>query len=570
MAQPNLTQIVEQNNLGQVISDTSGICCKIGTCSLGEVGMMYRFKGPNVASVRTHLGYGPLAEAVASTVAQGRECWAVPCTQSTPGVAGAVSHTGTGTATMSVTGTPFDDISPIITVVAGKIRYSLDGITDSAAVLVSGSTRLYAIPGTGLTVDFGSTGTMVADDEYSFDCTAPTGSLSDVLDALDVVVDYSAKPGFVHFVGCPAYVAAHHHPSLSAVVKTGSSPDIVLSGTNVVEGETTIEITTTGGRGAGAFRYRLTHTGSWAEGITIPATPGTYALGASGVSVTFADSSHTDNDTYVFTMILTDIPSTIAAEFAGIDAALSAAFTASYKPMFALIELPDEVEATLISEVSTLSSEQGRIMLSARYCSHASALPIQGGAVYRRPQAWKIADRISSCKIHEDLGKVKSGPLSGIAALEVDESLSPGIGAARIECLRTIVGQPGFFVNSDTDGNMASAPGSDFAFVQHRRVMDRFCVLARERGTVYLNDDIFDDPTTGAIKASEAALIERAIYRYCASGLGDSVSAIAVVIDRDEVILETKNISLALSLTPKGYAKTITMILGLRNPALEA
>jgi hypothetical protein len=161
---------------------------KTGCCNGGSavVNTLYQING--IALVRSVLGYGPLAEDVALTL------------QKNGGPVNFVVHNVTGTALSShamtqevgsgqaptISGTPYDRYGLTIVVVVGgavataTFKYSLDNWaeTDSAAANVSPTwsnihttASTFVIPGTGLTINFGS-GTYVAGDTF-FLATVP-------------------------------------------------------------------------------------------------------------------------------------------------------------------------------------------------------------------------------------------------------------------------------------------------------------------------------------------------------------------------------------------------------------
>jgi hypothetical protein len=278
-----------------------------------------------------------------------------------------------------------------------------------------------------------------------------------------------------------------------------------------------------------------------------------------GLTLTFLAGSYIQDDLYKFNTY-----GSIASLFAAVDAQMTAAALA-YKWAFAILELPSATDALIAKALAGLASAEGRVMVTGGFCTLASATSSPGGASYSRPDGWPIAARVAGSEISEDLGRVKSGPVGGISALARDEQVTPGFGVLHVETLRTIPGRNGIYIASDTDGNMMSAVGSDYSFVQFRRIMDRACVLALPVAQGELNDDILADPVTGFILASEADRIEGIIDAAVRSELMSSsnalrkphVSALLVSVKRDEAILLTKNITVDIALVPKGYAKSI-------------
>lgn len=77
-----------------------------------------------------------------------------------------------------------------------------------------------------------------------------------------------------------------------------SCPAVSVSGVPVNQYPFIIEIETTGALGAGTFRWSLDNGTTWeASGVTLPGG-GTFVLGTTGVTATFAAGTYTDGDEY--------------------------------------------------------------------------------------------------------------------------------------------------------------------------------------------------------------------------------------------------------------------------------
>lgn len=192
---------LQDNRLGSVPSDLNGAHVTIGISSLGTPNTLYRCS--SLEDVKTKLGVGPLAESVATKVSKGiRPVYAVPMTVATPGAAGAVTKTGTGTATLAVAGNTknaYDVIAEItrdgLTLVANTaaFRLSFDGgdtYSDETAMPVSG---VYAgvAADTGLTLTFtnGAGTSFVTGTKYAFTSSAPLADSTGLAAALDAVLN---------------------------------------------------------------------------------------------------------------------------------------------------------------------------------------------------------------------------------------------------------------------------------------------------------------------------------------------------------------------------------------------
>ncbi len=567
MALPKITQTVQDGGLGLVTSSGSQTVAKVGVCASGTAATVYSFEGPDVAAVKTALGVGPLTEAVAHSLeVAGGPVLAVPVTASVAGVAGTVSHTGTGTSTMTVSGAPKDGFEvqvkitragASLTALTAAFEYSLDGGDTFSPEIAVPANGVYVLGASGCTITFAA-GTFVANDLYSFDCTAPGFSTSDLGTALDALKASSYKFGCIHVVGAPA-------PSLSAVTPPGAGtpPAITLTGTPSAFVDAVVKVSTGGALDTVGVEVSTDGGATFgSEQVITVATPA-YLIPNTGITLNFAAGTYVLDDEYTFNSY-----ASIASLFSAVDTKLTAMETA-YKYTFAVLEAPDTTDAILTK--ATASSSSSRIMVAAGYCELSSSLSVVGGKTYKRSAAWPITARIAKAPIHEDLGRYRSGSLPGVSSLDRDANSDGTL--ARFETLRTITDAAGFYITSDSDGNMMAALGSDFAFVQNRRVMDEACAVNRVAMLRYLNDSILVDSKTGYILETEARGIEADVNGQLEADLINGgiqhASAVACTVKRDENILSTKNLTTSVSVTPKSYAKTITTTIGFSNPALQ-
>lgn len=567
MSLPKLTQNVADGGLGITPSSPANVVAFLGVCSVGAANTVRQFNGPNVKAVKDALGTGPLSEALAHVLeVSGGPHIAVPVTGSVAGAAGVVAHVGTGTSVMTVTGAAKDAYEVIVQITraaaslvaaAAAFKYSLDGgdtFSPEIAVPASGS---YALGATGCTLVFAE-GTFVVNDEYSFNCTAPSFTTTDLQNAIAALLADPRKFGCLHVVGAPS-------PSKSAVTKTAAGPLITLTGTPLTFMYAKVKVTLEGALNVGKYKISLDDGATWGTEATLP-LGGTFLIPDTGITLNFAAGTYALDEVYSFNTV-----ASIAALFSLVDLALASAAEA-YRYAFALLEAPDASDAILMKATANLSST--RVMFAAGYCELASSLAVVGGATYKRSDAWPIAARIAKSPIHEDLGRYMSGACPGVASLYRDENATPGLGAARFETLRTHTDAEGYFITSDTGGNMMAPLGSDYALVQNRRVMDRACTVNRVAMLRYLNDDLLVNSVTGFILEVEALGIEASVNGQLeadlVSGGSRHVSAVQCRVKRDENMLSTKNLTTSVSVTPKSYAKTITVDIGFKNPALSA
>lgn len=194
---------------------------------------------------------------------------------------------------------------------------------------------------------------------------------------------------------------------------------------------------------------------------------------------------------------------------------------------------------------------------------------------YKRPVAWIEAVRESSIDPKVDPAQVDLGPLPGVRISDEngnpddhDETIYPGLDDARFTTLRSWDGRPGVYVNN---GRMFSAVGSDFIYVQLRRVMN----VAAKALVFYfenrLSSDLDLDPATGYITKPQAAELNdggTGAMRQQLFPDDRATDATCVVSELDNVI-STGTVNVEGRVIPKGYVKVFKIKIGFNNPALR-
>lgn len=230
----------------------------------------------------------------------------------------------------------------------------------------------------------------------------------------------------------------------------------------------------------------------------------------------------------------------------------------------AMISAHDGTRSSAKSAVSSFASN--RVAISYGFGQIISAV---SQAAIRRPVAWMAGARASQVEASEDLAAVKRGALTGVVSIESNEEAYGGdVDLAGFTTARTHKGRAGFFL---TNCRMKSQPGSDFKYLQHRRVMDIASRVVSASQLKYLNDKILVNATTGLIDKEQAARINADITEALKAAVvhpGHAVEAVALV-DETENILSTETLHIDYSVTPYGYAKAIVGRIGFTNPALQ-
>jgi hypothetical protein len=551
---PNVTIAIQDGGLAQLPASNANTQIKVGVCSDGIVGTIYSFS--DLGTAQLQLGQGPLLEAVAiALAAAGGPVLALPITPSVAGTASSVTHVGTGAGTVAVTFAPRQTVQLKIILggVGGVFTYALSvgGGAYGPTQTSSAGTFNYAVPGTLTTLT-------VTDHTYTINDVWTVSTLG------VVTVSGAGTAGWI---------------------TQASSPLDAYSGKVTIVGA--------GALGAGTFEVSMDGGTTQSGTILIP-SGGAYQPPNTGVVLTFA-STFVAGDTYSFTTTSagfggSDVTASCAiaigsavlwgflhlvgaasnsagaATIAGIlDTQMTVAFLA-YLFVFSILEVPDvEADATIVTAFASFVSAR----VSACVGDTALLSPVSG-RVLRRNVAWAYAARLGAVIPAEDPGFVGRGALPNVQGLYANFGSTKWdpttLDSGRFTTARQFPGVPGYFI---TNGNMMSAPGSDFNYVQRRRVMDLACTITRAAELPYLNGSMRVDPNTGFIDPRDAAAFEGKVNAKLSAGLvaSQNASSATAVVDRAANILSTNTLPVTVSVVPLFTAKVIATTIGFSNPA---
>uniref|UniRef100_A0A7C3DQY0 Phage tail protein n=1 Tax=Meiothermus ruber TaxID=277 RepID=A0A7C3DQY0_MEIRU len=402
--------------------------------------------------------------------------------------------------------------------------------------------------------------------------------------------------------GTQAVICLAVNPSVAgvagAVTKTGTgTATLSLSGSPNDDYRLRIRITRAAANLAAAtaaFQYSLDNGNTYSPEIAVPVS-GSYVIPDTGLTLTWADGTFVVGDEYTATCTApgyttTDLVNALNTLFArtelsyrfihvvgagsatvaaALNTVLEARAADANNPRFihALMDTADDTDNNLITAFSSFTSV--RVGASGGYADVISPIT---GLVMKRPAAWVIAGRYSGRPVEEHPGRYASGALRTVVRLHRNESVTPGLDAARFATLRTIEG--GFYI---TRGRLFAPPGSDYEQVQNREVMDVACETAYRAWLRWLNEQIQVSAQTGRILEREALRIEAYVEGLVRTALRGKISideitdqpAAYVRIDRSENILSTKTIPYDISIVPLGYAERITGKVRFFNPQLQ-
>lgn len=192
---------------------------------------------------------------------------------------------------------------------------------------------------------------------------------------------------------------------------------------------------------------------------------------------------------------------------------------------------------------------------------------------YRRPALFLAAVRDSQVAIQVDLGRVSDGSLQLLTLPTVqdgyiyhDESVNPGLDAARFLSLWSIISLPGLYI---VNPNLMAPPGSDFSLLEHGAVIDAASLTAYLYFVRRLSSSVRVNPTTGTILQQDANTLQQGCNAALANALGNAVSSAVCIVSLTDNILATSTITVTIQIIPLGYLKAINITITFVNPALQ-
>lgn len=208
MARPQVIFDVLNNGLGNVPLSPASVISVYGCSSAGtenEPSDPYQ----NPGDVVTEFGYGSGPELVANLVRSGIRATFTKVVTDVVGSTGVVTHDGTGTSVLSVSGTPLDSyeisVIPTLDGTAGTdpepaFKISLDGGRSYTRPIRVPADRSYEglQATTGLVFTF-TAGTLVEDDEYTATSVGPIWDAVDLNDAIEAFRTGTRQEAGLHY-----------------------------------------------------------------------------------------------------------------------------------------------------------------------------------------------------------------------------------------------------------------------------------------------------------------------------------------------------------------------------------
>jgi Protein of unknown function (DUF2586) len=414
--------------------------------------------------------------------------------------------------------------------------------------------------------------------------------------------------------------------SLGSVTKTaaGSKDGVVANNSSapVDDYDLVIRITTGGAIATALFVYSLD------GGLTFTgrpiATAATVDLGTSGISVAFTSvatgfdagdlfSAHAFGPTVDHTEVATALDALLADErrwkivhVLGFPAGASAAARATEAAAIAgaldtklstgagvsryargFVDAAGVHGSSDVSDSAIAGAFTETLLrtgVGAGFCLLTGALDAD---IQKRPSTWPVVARLAASPIHENPGRVKSGPLERVGRLKSratdpiawsfhnEATATTPLDSVGFITLRTHVGKAGVYA---TRGTMMVPPTSDYREVQRGLVMDRACTVGHDGMLDELNDTVRVNKKTGFIDERDAQAIERRVLALEESaltspeedGTGAHASAVSFVITRNLDMLSTKLLKYRVRVIPLGELQFIEGDFGFVNPFLSS
>jgi len=217
-----VSNTVRDGALGTGRASVENLMVVFGASSGGTDDTVYSYSDPD--DMKAEQEHGPLVQASSYLMGEG-PILVVPVHQDVAGVAGAITKSGAG-PTITVAGAPYDAYAVAIAIMkagdlgVGEFKYTIN--SNATTPKYSGIIQIpaggtYAIPNTNLTLTFPA-GSYVLNETYTFPCTAPGFTTTELNDAIDAFLLSPYKASLALVVGTPADAAAT--AALAAAIQT--------------------------------------------------------------------------------------------------------------------------------------------------------------------------------------------------------------------------------------------------------------------------------------------------------------------------------------------------------------
>jgi hypothetical protein len=195
---------------------------------------------------------------------------------------------------------------------------------------------------------------------------------------------------------------------------------------------------------------------------------------------------------------------------------------------------------------------------------------VLAGTYYDSPSVGLVIGRAASIPVQRNLGRVKDGALPivnayiGTKKIE-DISALELLHAKGYIFFRTFVGRSGYYLNDDP---MCAPVTDDYSQLAMGRVIDKAITLCYNTYVEELNDEVAID-ADGKLSVPVVKYLQSRIETAVNTAMADEISSFTAFVDANQNVLSTGKITVKATIVPVGYTKTIEVLLGFTNPALN-
>lgn len=234
-------------------------------------------------------------------------------------------------------------------------------------------------------------------------------------------------------------------------------------------------------------------------------------------------------------------------------------------------------ENAIINAFAGFTSLNGLISLTA---GQVQAISTYSGRQFKRNLVYPAASRAASIPVHEEMGKVATGPMRNVLNIYHDEAKSYGLSGQRFIVARTFSTKPGqyFICESLT---MSDSSDVGYTLVPWVRVLLSVARIATDSALIFVNssfDAIGQLDGTGAPLGAISVASANKIQAYVASAIRaflfkpktdgqNSASDFTCTVLRNYSFLATREIRMEIGVTPLGYARNIVIGINVNIPS---
>jgi hypothetical protein len=238
---------------------------------------------------------------------------------------------------------------------------------------------------------------------------------------------------------------------------------------------------------------------------------------------------------------------------------LALAYATQYKPVRVLIEgrKLDTTNFATLKDLHTYTANHAGIVVGSTTNDGSASVGL-------------VLGRAASIPVQRNIGRVKDGALPILSAYVntvKTEELTSGdlLHDKGYIFLRTFVGRSGYYLNDDP---MCVSVTDDYSQLALGRVIDKASIVAYQTYVEELNDEITIDEN-GKISVPVIKYLQNKIESAVNLAMVDEISSFSAYIDANQNVLSTGKLTVKAVIVPMGYTKTIEVLLGFTNPALQ-